>query len=155
MKFSTNEDVDAPIEAAFDMFSDFNALELAVKRRGADVQRTDQMAQPGVGMKWRAAFDLRGKRRQVDVAMVRFDRPNEMQLEGTSSGMNAVSSFHFMPLSPQRTRVRVELEITPLNLSARLMVQSMRLAKNGLNTKFKLNVADYARRMEGQYTSKA
>ena len=57
MKFSTKEDIDAPIDAVFEMLCEFDQFERAAMRRGAEVQRVDQLAEPGVGMLWEAAFD--------------------------------------------------------------------------------------------------
>ena len=152
MKFSTNEDIDAPLEAVFDMFCDFEAFERSAVRRGAEVRRVDRLVAPGVGMMWHAAFDLRGKRRQVEVEMVTFDHPNEIKLESTSPGLLGTTTFDMSALARNRTRVRVALEIRPLTLSARLLVQSLRLARNSLGKKFKLRVAEHARRLEDQYT---
>ncbi len=151
MKFSTNEDIEAPIDAVFDMFCDFESFERSAMRRGAEVQRVDNMAVPGVGMTWRAAFEMRGKPRQIELEMVTFDRPHEIVLESTSPGMLGTTGFEMIALSRNRTRVKVELEIKPLNLSARLLVQSLKLAKNSLTKKFKLRVAEYARGMEDRY----
>ncbi|MEW9918325.1 SRPBCC family protein [Marimonas sp. MJW-29] len=151
MKFSTNEDIEAPIEKVFEMFCDFETFERSAMRRGADVRRVDAMTEPGVGMTWRAAFEMRGKPRQLELEMVIFDRPNEIVLESTSPGMLGTTRFELIALSRNRTRVRVELEVKPLNLSARLLVQSLKLAKNSLTKKFKLRVAEHARNMEERH----
>ena len=87
MKFSTKEDIDAPIDAVFDMLCEFDQFERAAMRRGAEVQRVDQLAEPGAGMQWEAAFDMRGKRRELQVEMDRFDRPTEMKLNTRSQGL--------------------------------------------------------------------
>lgn len=155
MKFSTNEDIEAPIDAVFEMFCDFESFERSAMRRGAEVQRVDNMAVPGVGMAWRAAFEMRGKPRQIELEMVTFERPHEIVLESTSPGMLGTTSFEMIALSRNRTRIKVELEIKPLNLSARLLVQSLKLAKNSLTKKFRLRVAEYAKGMEERYQQRA
>lgn len=155
MKFSTNEDIEAPINAVFEMFCDFEAFERMAMRRGADVQRMDALAAPGVGMTWRAAFEMRGKPREIELEIVTFERPHEILLEGTSPGMLSTTRFDMIALSRSRTRVHVELEIKPLNLSARLLIQSLKLAKNSLTRKFKQRVADYAKGMEDRYARQA
>lgn len=155
MKFSTNEDIEAPIAAVFDMFCDFEAFERSAMRRGADVQRMDRLQGADVGMRWRAIFEMRGKKRQVDLEMVTFDPPNEIVLAGTSPGLVSETRFELIALARNRTRVRVELEVKPLNLSARLLVQSLKLAKNSLTRKFKLRVAEYAKVLEDRYARSA
>jgi carbon monoxide dehydrogenase subunit G len=155
MKFSTNEDVEAPIDAVFEMLCDFETFERAAMRRGAEVQRVDQLKVPGIGMMWNAVFELRSKRREVQVEMVTFDAPNEIVLETTSPGMIGSMNFELIALSRARTRVRVELEIKPLNLSARLLVQSLKLAKNSLTKKYKLRIAEFARNMEDRHKRSA
>lgn len=155
MKFSTNEDIEAPIDAVFEMFCDFESFERSAMRRGAEVQRVDQLRVPGVGMTWRAAFDLRGKRRQLELEMVTFERPTEIVLESTSPGMLSTTRFDLIALSRSRTRVKVELEVKPLSLPARLLVQSLKLAKTSLTKKFKLRVAEYAKGMEDRYQRSA
>ena len=151
MKFSTKEDVEAPIEAVFDMLCDFESFERSAMRRGAEVQRVDTMYKPGVGMTWNAVFPLRGKRRELTIEVVTFDRPNEIVIDSMSQGLAGQMSFELMPLSRNTTRVLVALEVKPLNLSARLWVQSLKLAKATLSKKYKDRVAEYARGMEDRH----
>ena len=148
MKFSTREDIAASIDQVFDALCDFESFERQAMRRGAEVQRVDPLTQPGVGMKWKAGFDMRGRRRKIDIELTRFDAPNEMIFAATSSGVDAVFTLELLALSRNRTRLSVALEITPLNLSARLLVQSLKLAKSSLTKRFKLRIADFAKGLE-------
>lgn len=155
MKFSTKEDIEAPIEAVFDMLCDFESFERSAMRRGAEVQRTDDLTKPGNGMTWQAAFEMRGKKREIEIEMVTFDRPNELVLESTSPGLIGQMSFELVALSRSRTRILVELEVKPLNLSARLLVQSMKLAKASLTKKYKQRISEYAKGMEERHSRMA
>lgn len=148
MKFSTREDIDAPIEQVFDALCDFEGFERQAMRRGADVQRLDNMTEPGVGMRWKVDFTLRGRQRNLELEMTRFDVPNEMIFSAKSSGVDATFSLELIALSRSRTRTAIALEMSPLNLSARLLIQSLKLAKTTLNKRFKLRVADYAKGLE-------
>ena len=155
MKFSTREDIEAPIDAVFEMLCDFDSFERSAMRRGAEVQRTDSLREPGVGMTWHAAFDLRGKHRELEVEMVTFDRPTDIVLESTSPGLLGQMSFELMALSRTSTRILVELEVKPLNLSARLLVQTMKLAKASLTKKYKQRISEYAKGMEERHSRTA
>lgn len=155
MIFTAREDIEAPIDVAFDMLCDFESFERSAVRRGAEVQRADDLSVPGIGMIWNAVFQLRGKRRDVRIEMVTFDRPNEIVLETTSPGLLGQMAFELTALSRSRTRIAVKLEIKPLNLSARLLMQSLKLGKARLTRKFKERVSEYATGMEERYTSMA
>lgn len=151
MKFSTKEDIDAPIDAVFDMLCEFDTFERAAMRRGAEVQRVDNLSTPATGMKWQAAFDMRGKRREIQIDMTKFERPTEMKLATTSPGLTGDMMFELMALSRSRTRIIVTLEVKPQNLSARLLVQSLKLAKTSLTKKYKQRVGEYTKSMEERY----
>lgn len=150
MKFSAKEDIDAPIGAVFEMLSDFDRYERSALRRGAEVQRTSDPSVTGLGMTWDAAFALRGKRRQMKLEMVSYEPPRQMQIAATSSNLSSDFVLDLVALSPQRTRVAVALTLTPKNLSARLLVQSLKLAKASLTKQFKLRVAEYAKDIEAR-----
>jgi hypothetical protein len=49
----------------------------------------------------------------------------------------------------------VVLNLAPKTLSARLLVQSLKLAKSNLSKRFKQKVADYARQMEDRHNRSA
>ena len=148
MKFSTREDVDAPIEQVFDMLCEFETYERAAMRRGAEVQRKDTLNAPGVGMKWHAAFSLRGKARDVDVELKGYERPNEIAVLSTSSGLEGQGVVQLLALSKTRTRISVDFEVKPTSLPARLLLQSLKVAKTTLTKRFKLRAAQYAKTLE-------
>ena len=148
MKFSTREDIEVPIDAVFAALSDFNSFERRAMRRGADVQRTDQLAQPGVGMAWDISFKYRGKKRSLAPEVVKFDRPSAMAIVSVTGGLEIVLDIDLVDLSPARTRMAVGLELKPGSLSARLLVQSLKLAKANLTKRFKGAIAEYAAGIE-------
>lgn len=148
MKFSAREDISASIDQVFEALCDFEGFERQAMRRGIEVQRTDKLTKPAVGMCWKIAFVMRGREREVDLTLTRFDSPNEMVFDGKSSGIDADFTIELMALSRSRTRMSITLDITPLNLSARLLVQSLKLAKSNLTKRFKLRIADYAKGLE-------
>lgn len=122
MKFSTREDVEVPIDQTFGIICDFDAYERSAMRRGAEVLRTDSLSRPGVGMKWQAAFKMRGKMRDINLEMVGFDKPNELRVLSSTSGIDGAGQIELVALSRNRTRISVEFELKPINLSARLLV---------------------------------
>ena len=148
MKFSSKEDIEASIEQVFALVSDFAALERAALRRGAEVQRTDSLHKPGVGMSWTAAFMARGRQRKLDIVMTTYEPPHAMRFDSVAQGLHSNMTVELVALSRGRTRLSVDLELKPKSISARLFVQSLKLARNNLNKKFHLRMADYASDLE-------
>ncbi len=148
MKFSAREDIEAPVDEVFAALSEFETFERQAMRRGADVQRLDDNRTPAVGASWRVAFMMRGRRRDLNLQLVRYVAPNDMGFAAKSPGMDATFDIELMALSRTRTRMAVALELKPLNLASRLLVQSLKLAKSNLSKRFKLRVADYGKLLE-------
>ncbi|MEO0379994.1 MAG: SRPBCC family protein [Pseudomonadota bacterium] len=148
MKFSAREDISAPIERVFAALCEFEAFERMAMRRGAELRRIDQVRQPGVGMCWSVTYAMRGRTRAFDLELVEFDAPNQMVFAAKSSGIDAKFTVDLLALSRNKTRLSVALDMTPLNLSARLLIQSLKLAKSNLSKRFKDRVAEYAKNLE-------
>jgi len=152
MQFSSKEDIEAPIEDVFAALSEFETFERSAIRRGIEVQRIDESAPVAPGMAWDAAFDLRGKRRKLHLTLTDYDPPETMRFESQSTGLTGVMSFELVALSPRRTRLSVVLNLAPKTLSARLFLQSLKLAKANLTKRYKLRVAEFAKHIEERQT---
>ncbi|WP_272007976.1 SRPBCC family protein [Roseovarius sp. ZX-A-9] len=155
MKFSTREDIEAPIEFVFDQVSDFAALERSALRRGAEVQRIDDKPQNGVGMMWDTAFEVRGKRREMRLELTEYDPPSGMCFIATSPSLHCDLVLDLVALSRGRTRMSIEMELKAQNLSARLLVQSLKLARSSMFKRYEMRAASYARDLEDKYSRRA
>lgn len=148
MEFTAKEDIEAPLDQVFDAVSDFDALERSILRRGVDVQRIDDAGPVGVGTAWEAKFKFRGKARDAKVDVTEFDAPQKMRFHTVSGGLEIETRMDLVALSRSRTRISIEVVMVPKTLSARLLVQSMRLGKSNLTKGFRVRAAEYARDLE-------
>ena len=151
MIFTTKEDIEAPIDAVFRAVSNFNAFERSALRRGARVQRVDRKTHPSTSIAWDVGFSFRGKRRDMLIELTEYDTPNRILAQSLSGGLEGEVSVDLVALSKNRTRMAIEIEVKPKTLSARLMVQSMRLAKGKLTKRYRLKVAGFANDIEDKY----
>jgi len=148
MQFTSNEDVEASIEQTFDSLSDFENLERLALRRGAEIQRVDGLDVKGVGMTWKGVFDLRGSERAFKVVIVGYERPHLIVGEMNTDGIDVELTVDLIALSPNRTRLKVNVKLQPRSLSARLILQSARLAKGNLDRRFKKKIQNFAADIE-------
>ena len=155
MKFSTREDIEAPIDYVFSRVADFNGFERQALRRGADVQRLDASSVIQQGAAWDIAFKFRGKDRKMKATIANLDQPTLLRIETTASGIDGETVIDLVPLSRNRTRLSVTIDLSPKNLSSRLLLQSLKLAKTNLTRKFKLRIAEFAENVEDDYGKRA
>ncbi len=150
MKFSSREDIEAPIDHVYAAITDFPAFERQALRRGADVRRTDGSGPAQEGATWQVAFSFRGKERKLKAELTRLEEQG-LQLNTASAGIDGETVVDLVPLSPRRTRLAVSIELRAKSLSARLLLQSLKLAKANLTHRFKKRVAEFASDVEGRY----
>ncbi len=155
MKFSSNEDIEAPIGDVFAMLSEFETYERSAIRRGIEVQRVGEHEAVAVGMAWDAQFIMRGKKKDIKLSLTEFDAPDAMRFEAENQGLGGVLTLDLLALSSGRTRLSVTLKLAPKTLPARLLMQSLKLAKSNLTKRFKRKVAEYAKNMEDRHSRMA
>jgi len=148
MIFETREDINAPIDRVFPYISDFDGFERFALRRGAEVKRLDDLRQPGADMKWDLKFLLRGKRRNFQMEMVSFDPPNGMRFHTQTIGVNGVMHVDLIALSRSSTRMNIKLELQATNLTGRLLIQSLKLAKSSIASRVNTKLYEFARGTE-------
>ncbi|WP_424938933.1 SRPBCC family protein [Aliiroseovarius sp. S253] len=151
MKIKTHEDIEATIDQVFSAVTDFESFELAALRRGAEVRRTDSMALPGQGMSWQAKFTHRGRQRVADINLEQFDRPNQMRILSKIAGLTADVDVELMALSRTRTRMTLSVDMRPKTIPARLLIQSLKLARTTMLRRFRKRVSEYAATIEARY----
>ncbi|WP_299354952.1 SRPBCC family protein [uncultured Shimia sp.] len=151
MQLTSKENIEVPIDQVFEMLTDFERHERSAMRRGAEVARTDTLSKPGVGVGWDVGFEFRGKPRQVHLEVIEFDRPYELALKAEMQGLDSIINLQLVALSKTLTRLNVVTDIKPKTLSARLLVQSMKLAKSNITKRFDSRMAAQARDMENRF----
>ncbi len=152
MQFASKEDIEAPLSDVFAMLCEFETFERSAIRRGIEVQRVNPSAPNEVGLAWDTKFKLRGRQREMRITLTEYEPPNTMQFVADSQGLDGTLTLDLLALSPGRTRMAVVLNLAPKNLSARLLVQSLKLAKSNLTKRYKVRVADYAKSLEDRYS---
>ncbi len=68
-----------------------------------------------------------------------------------SGGVRADFEIELMALSHNRTRIRAGLDLRPVTLAARLLIQSLKFAKSNLDRRFAERMVEFARDVELKY----
>lgn len=150
MKLSTREDIEAPIAYVYGRVSDFAGFERRALRQGIQVKRRSDTA-PEVGTIWDIAFDFRGRNRKVQAELTTLEVDQAIVVESQSDGLIAYTEIELIALSATRTRLIASFDLKAKTLTARLLLQSLKLAKTKLTKRFKARVLDYAETVEDDF----
>lgn len=150
MKLSTREDIEAPIGYVYKRVSDFAAFERRALRQGIEVSCRAEGA-PQVGAKWDIAFSFRGRARKVVAELTKLDYEQAIEIESQSDGLTALTQVDLVALSATRTRVLVAFDMRAKTLTARVLLQSLKIAKTKMTKRFKARVLEYAEAVEDDY----
>jgi hypothetical protein len=151
MKINGKHDVDAPVAFVMQVFADFPGWERAALRRGVDVRRTDRLPEPGPGAKWLTTFNFRGKPRIVEVTLVDLDASGRLVVSFSGKSAQGTATLVPLEMSARRTRISASVDIQARTLAARVLIQSMRLARNRVMRKFEQRLAQFGAEIAARY----
>lgn len=147
MKLSARTDVAAPADRLFRHLTDFDRIETSAHGRGAEVERLDDRTTPADAA-WRTSFPFRGKLRHAEFRVVDFEADEQLVLRGESDGLAARVRLELVPLPDQRTRISAIIDLTPGTMKARLLVQSLKLARSSLEQRLERRLQRFGRHVE-------
>lgn len=151
MKLTSRQDIEAPVAFVFEALKDFEGWERAAMRRGADVARTDKLRDVMPGLSWLVKFAYRGKERKLALRLTHLEPPTLLGFSGTGTSLDGLAGIDLLELASRRTRVSVTLDVRPKTIAARVILQSLRLAKARLNRRFTDRVGQYCHEIEARY----
>lgn len=152
MKLSAREEIDAPADQVFAAISDFPRIARLAEARGVPLRRTDVLAEPGVGMAWVAEAMIRGQRREIRSDVTDFAQGERIAITSRSGGIEGLTEVEVTLLGPEKTRLRLTVELRPVSLAGRILIQPLRLAKGSLQERLRIRVAGFARSLEAPGT---
>ena len=151
MQFKTHQDIQAPIDYVFGRITNFDAYERQAFRHGAHVVRLDPGGLDTVGSAWDVAFTYRGKDRELRASVTALNEPSELGIHTVVKGLTSNTTATLIPLSQQTTRVEVKIALAAKSLSARLLLQSLKLARSTLNGRFEKRVREQLGNIAADY----
>lgn len=155
MEFTAREDVDIPIEKAFALLTEVGVFERAALRRGAEVTRLDSLPQAGVGSSWDIAFSFRGKDRTLRLNITGMDAPNEVDLHAVIKGLTTDIKLELVALSRSKTRIQLWTGSRAKSLSARLVLQSLKLARSSINSRIAARMTNLREDLEARHAQRS
>ncbi|PWK60115.1 hypothetical protein [Roseicyclus mahoneyensis] len=151
MKFKVSEDVDAPRALVWARLTDFSGFEQDARGRGATVTRVANWTSPAEGVEWRGEVTVRGKLRPVSAKVTRLVAEETCVIESRIGGMECLYEMTFVALTPEVTRVALVLDLSAQTLTARLILQTMKLARGRVVQRLQGMIARQGNAVEAAY----
>lgn len=129
MKLSAKTDIEAPIAFVYASLADHPQWEAEARRRGIEIERPDGTPAQGVGAAWRIEAPFRGKVRKILLTMREMMPHHRLALDFDGQTFEGEMVLELLALSPRSTRMRLVVDLRPKTLSARLFLNTLRLAK--------------------------
>lgn len=143
----SSQDMDMPIAAAFAQATDFAYFERRAMRSGIEVHRHGE-AEGLVGQAWTVRGELRGRMRLISVEVVEAEAPALLRLLSSTGQIDFHTECQFIEMGRRRTRLNVAIGLVPQTFAARLMVQSLRLARPRLKRRLDSSLHKVCRHAE-------
>jgi uncharacterized protein YndB with AHSA1/START domain len=132
MRLASRTDIAAPATGVFAVLTDLDRLEEGARQAGVRLRRSDTGQGLVLGATWQSQFVWRGRERAAECTVERIDPPRSIRL-GTRSGNYACTiDLTLAPLSRTLTRMAVVMEVKPLSVGARLVLQTLRIGRSRL-----------------------
>jgi hypothetical protein len=151
MNLSAKQDIDAPANYVCAQIADFESWERAAMRRGVDIERADTLQAPGPGMSWIAKFRYRGRDRTVGLKVERVDLEGQFGFSFSSPQSDGVLGLELVSMAANRTRALIKIEVRPKTFTAKLFLQSLRLAKSRVDKTVAQRAAHFGAEIEDRY----
>ncbi|WP_380054568.1 SRPBCC family protein [Falsihalocynthiibacter sp. SS001] len=148
MKFEAIKDIEAPVDLVFRAVSDFAHMERAALRRGLEVQPLAQSDLDGALKGWKMRFVFRNKPRNATTRLIEITANHGYIVEGICGGIHGTAVVDVVPLSKKRTRLKIAVDTKAKTLSARLVLQSLKIARKRLQQKFLKRIGKLAQELE-------
>ena len=132
-------------------FTDFSGFEEDARGRGAILNRVGNWTQTVQGVEWRGEVTVRGKSRPITAKVTQLVPQELCIVDSRIGGMNCNQEIIFVPLSTTVTRVALMLDLSADTLTARLLLQTMKLARGRVLQKLQGVLARQGNAVEAAY----
>jgi hypothetical protein len=151
MKLTAKTDLEAPIAFVFAVLSDHETWEREARSRGVDIQRPAGTPPIGVGATWKVKAPFRGRVRKMTLQLEESTPHHKLGFGLEGETVEGTMALELLALSPRSTRFRMMLDITPKTLSARLFLNTLRLAKSRVQSRLDERMRQIGGRVQEEY----
>jgi len=149
MRLNDSTDIQVPRQQVFASLTDIDHFQRLGVRYGVTLRQVEGRTVQA-GAEWLAEFPFRGQMRHLTCRIDAIDAPRDLILSGKSGGYEFGAAISLTALSRTLTRLTVEVEVKPKTLAARILLQTMKLARSRLRSRFAMRLAAFGAAIEAR-----
>lgn len=151
MKIDYFEDVAAPAEFVFRRVTDFAQHERRAVAQGASVRRLDGATEGCQGAAWQIGFSHRGRARDLRAEITTWAPPHKAHIDAVTGGLDIHLVVGVVALSSRLTRINVSINLMPRSITARLLVQSLKLTRGTVTARLQARLTTMGEEIAGAW----
>ena len=151
MRLSSSQIIGVPKDYLFERITDFDSFESYIHTEGGMAERTDNVAGTQSGMSWHVSGTFRKKQRNVDLTLENYAPSDKLKYVCETSSMNAAIFFELTEITPDQTELSLYIDPEARNISARLVLQSVKLAKKTIERRITQRIERFGNQIEADF----
>ncbi len=151
MKLTAKTDLEAPLFFLYACIADTDYWEREAVRRGVAIERPADVPLKRTGAVWLVQVPFRGRLRKFQLRIDSMVQDQSMTFSFEGQSMTGTAQLETKALSARRSRLRVTVEVKPKTLTARLFLNTLRLARRPAEARFEKRLGQLAARIEDRY----
>ncbi len=151
MKLTAKTDLDAPAGFVYATLADHAAWERDAAQRGIDVERPADMPLTGLGAGWRVRVPFRGQPVAILLRLEQQVPPERLGVALQSQAIEGNFVLNVIELSQRRTRLQLVMEVKARTIAARLLLNTLSLARGRVTARVEKRVAQIGAMIQDRY----
>ncbi len=151
MKLTAKTDLDAPAGFVYACLADHASWERDAAQRGIDVERPVDMPLAGLGAGWLVKVPFRGQPVAILLRLEQQVPPERLGFAIQSKAIEGDFVLNVIELSPRRTRLQIVLEVKPRTMAARILLNTLTLAKGRVQARVEKRIRQIGATIKERY----
>ena len=151
MEITYQRIINVPPSYAFARATDFRRFEAEGFGNLAPFEPRSEIRAPELGARWRTAAEFQGRPRRFSLQLLEMTEPNHLVLGNKSEKYDVEAQMSFKPTGTNATSFHFTLNAKARSITAKLILQTIQLARGRIVKSMQSDFETMAKRMEAAY----
>ncbi|MCF6274107.1 MAG: hypothetical protein L3J37_13165 [Rhodobacteraceae bacterium] len=155
MELSYKSTINVPHKFAFERATNFEKFEIEGFGKLAPFEPVSDIRAPEIGARWKTSSEFQGRPRRFSLQLFQLEPSQKMVLGNKSEKYDVEAHFDFEDIAPEETGFSFLLVAKAQSITARLILQTIQLARGRIESSMKADFETMAQKMEAAYRTES